>query len=423
MTRYLAFGARYPRLVLALLVLITLAAGSRLGELELQLSAQQMMLLGDDERRYYDACRETFGDSEGLLLFLHDERLLAPEPLAAVREAVAAIEALPGVDGTLSLFSLNHVWVDGDGQVHSNPYLARPPRTPDEAAAWLREALRNPLVRDNLLSGDGRSMAVSVRLGQGAVGPQADRELVAAVDEILRPLKSRLKVAVQIGPPALRQAVSDKILADQQLILPAALALLLLILALLLRRPGTALIPLATATMSVLWTLGLMAQSGIPLSVLTAIVPALLVVVGSTEDIHLLAEYYSGRAAGSPPAAALDRMARLMGLAVLLTFLTTAFGFLSIAANPIQMLREFGRGGGGGGGLQLPHPRSAGARLATVGRRPAGAGEHDGGGPPVPRHRPVAAACGPAAAARAVLAVGAAAGGAGGGRRPYSGRQ
>lgn len=45
---------------------------------------------------------------------------------------------------------------------------------------------------------------------------------------------------------------------------------------------------------------------------LTAIVPALLVVVGSTEDIHLLTEYYAGRALGRLPAVALERMVRHM---------------------------------------------------------------------------------------------------------------
>lgn len=340
-TGYLAIGARYPRLVLTLVALVTVMAGSRLGDLELDLSARQMML-EDDLRLHYEACRSTFGGGDGLLLFFSDDRLLTPDKLQAVREALSSIEALPGVAGTLSLFSLNHVWVDASEQVHSAPYLARPPRTPAEASAWVKEALRNPLVAGNLLSRDGRSMAVSVRLREDDAGPRADRDLVAAVDGILASLKPQIDTAFQIGPPAVRQALSDKIAADQRLLLPAAVGLLLVVLGLTLRWPSAALIPFVTASVSVVWTLGLMAHLGIPVNVLTAIVPALLVVVGSTEDIHLLAEYHAGRAAGDTPDTALERMVRYMGLAVLLTFVTTAFGFASIAANPIPLMREFG---------------------------------------------------------------------------------
>ena len=109
-----------------------------------------------------------------------------------------------------------------------------------------------------------------------------------------------------------------------------------------LRRPNGAIIPLLTAGLSVLWTLGLMAALAIPLNMMTAIVPVLLIIIGSTEDIHLISEYYEGTLAGKRRRTAVRYMARRMGLAVFLTFLTSYLGFLAIAVNPIDVLREFG---------------------------------------------------------------------------------
>ena len=100
--------------------------------------------------------------------------------------------------------------------------------------------------------------------------------------------------------------------------------------------------PLATAVTSVVWTLGLMAWLGIPVNVMTSIVPALLIIIGSTEDIHLLAEYHARRGEGLSPRKGMKRMARNMGLAVTLTFLTTWMGFASIAFNSLDLLRQFG---------------------------------------------------------------------------------
>jgi predicted RND superfamily exporter protein/CRP-like cAMP-binding protein len=100
--------------------------------------------------------------------------------------------------------------------------------------------------------------------------------------------------------------------------------------------------PVATAGLSVVWTLGFMAWLGIPVNIMTSIVPALVIVIGSTEDIHLLAEYAAGIQAGLSKRAALARMADRMGVAILLTFVTTYVGFLSIALNDIELLYQFG---------------------------------------------------------------------------------
>jgi diguanylate cyclase (GGDEF)-like protein len=97
-----------------------------------------------------------------------------------------------------------------------------------------------------------------------------------------------------------------------------------------------------TAGLSVIWTLGLMAAVDIPLNVMTSIVPALLIIVGSTEDIHLLSEYQVGLQQRSKHPQALEFMAANMGMAVTLTFFTTALGFLSIALNRIDLLVQFG---------------------------------------------------------------------------------
>jgi len=140
----------------------------------------------------------------------------------------------------------------------------------------------------------------------------------------------------------MRSDLTGKILGDQRVILPLAVLVLLLTLAFSLRRANAAVIPLATAGLSVVWTLGFMAALGIPINIMTSIVPALVIIIGSTEDIHLLAEYAAGIREGLTRPAAIGRMADKMGMAVLLTFITTYFGFLSIALNRIELLYQFG---------------------------------------------------------------------------------
>jgi hypothetical protein len=124
--------------------------------------------------------------------------------------------------------------------------------------------------------------------------------------------------------------------------MPFAIASLLLALFVMLRQLVDVLTPLLTAAISILWTLGFMAWLGVPLNVVTSTIPILLLVVGSTEDIHLIAEFRRAQRDGEPVATAQAHMARKMGRTVLLTFVTTWAGFLSVGLSDIEALRQFG---------------------------------------------------------------------------------
>jgi len=91
-----------------------------------------------------------------------------------------------------------------------------------------------------------------------------------------------------------------------------------------------------------LWTLALMAALDIPVNVMTSIIPALLVIIGSTEDIHLLTEYRSASANRETKSRAFFVLARNMWLAVTLTFITTYLGFLSVSVGHLELLQQFG---------------------------------------------------------------------------------
>ena len=214
--------------------------------------------------------------------------------------------------------------------------------TPDEAARVRADATRNPLVRDNLISTDGRTLAINVFLERRVGDTSFDHNATEAIEQTIAAFAGQLEAVFQIGMSAIRADMTERIRRDQRVFLPLAVLVLLLTLAFTLRRVTAALLPFCTAGLSVVWTLGFLAVTGIPINIMTSIVPALVVVIGSTEDIHLLAEYAAGIREGQERPAAIGRMADNMGRAVLLTFVTTYVGFLSIALNDIQLLQQFG---------------------------------------------------------------------------------
>jgi len=110
-----------------------------------------------------------------------------------------------------------------------------------------------------------------------------------------------------------------------------------------LRSSTAALVPLITAGLSLIWTLGMMGWAGIPLNILSAMLPTLIIVIGSTEDTHMLAAFLSetGKHPDRDRAFHIRCMIRKMGVPLLLTILTTALGFAGNIFSGIDLIRDF----------------------------------------------------------------------------------
>ncbi len=341
MQRLLTLAAHRPWLVFVVLITITLAAASQLPSLRIEITAEGMMVNLPNSLADYEHSLQTFGSDSITVIYLEDEDLLRSDKLKAIQRALHRIEAIPQVTHTTSLFSLRYLRTE-DGFTYTSPYFSPVPGSQSAIRQHADAALLNPLIERNLLSRDGKAMAINVYLDVTDYYRGFDEELSSALDQAIAPLRGDLRRVFQLGDPRIRADISEQIRSDLKLTLPLALVVLSLSLWFIFRRSCTALIPLLTAGMSVIWTFGLMATLDMPVNVMTSIIPALLVVIGSTEDIHLIAEYQSGIQRGFTSSGSTHLMAKHMGTAILLTFVTTSLGFISIVFNRIDLLQQFG---------------------------------------------------------------------------------
>jgi predicted RND superfamily exporter protein/CRP-like cAMP-binding protein len=324
---------------LLVIIFLSLIAGSQLPKLTFDVSTANKLVVDDDDLAFYRKTVDTFGADSVIITYFEDPALNTPDRLLALKQVLEAIGSDSSVQKIDSLFSLPHLR-SIDGEVKAAPYLQQVPSTAKEVQALLAQALRNPFASNNLLAASGTAMIAVVYLQPQLTDAELD-SVSAHIDSVLGQLNT-FEHAFQLSTPFINQAVEERIDQDVRTTLPIAFGILLMALALALRRPSGMLVPAATASLSVVWTLGAMAALDIPVNVLTSIVPALLIIIGSTEDIHLLTEYQAQRNQGHAKATALHQMAQNMGGIIALTFFTTYLGFLSITLNDIELLSQFG---------------------------------------------------------------------------------
>ncbi|MCU7845070.1 MAG: MMPL family transporter [Candidatus Thiodiazotropha sp. (ex Monitilora ramsayi)] len=340
MKNYFNLAAAHPWSVAILILLVSVASGSQLYQLKIHVSPQALAVESDSAKRIYERSVETFGADSITQVVIRDRNLFNHEILRHIRSTIDRIEALPFVQKTESLFNVPHLQVV-DEFVSTAPYLGTDPMTAGEADSLRKAALENSFVRRILLSEDGTILAINVYLNDDADDADYSARAAEGIETAIHRLRPNVDEVFQIGMPSIRTFVRDAITQDQRVMLPLSVLVLFLSLLLFLRGLA-AVIPLLTAGLSVLWILGGMAALGIPVTVMTAIVPVLVIIIGSTEDIHLISEYREAVISGYGQRRALVHMAMRKGLAVVLTFLTSYLGFLAVSANSIQLMREFG---------------------------------------------------------------------------------
>lgn len=342
MRKFLLWSQSNPWIVIFTVLIVTLVALYGARNLRVDASTEGMMIQGDPAQDYYRETLEKFGTDNITVVFIKDRTLFTPEKMAALDDLVFAFEELKGVSKVESLYSVTN-FKGVEGGLETNPLIEWPPETREEAEDIRADALRSPIFRDSLISEDGTVTAINLFVEKDPGDPEFNIKFSRAVDKILASFDDRFDTLFQIGLSYTRRMITENILGDTVKLVPLAAFVLLLTLVISMRSASGALLPMLTAGSSIIWTAGFMGFADIPLNVLTVIVPALTIVIGSTEDIHILSEYLEGiEEAGGVRSEAIRIMAGKVGTAVMLTSLTTFIGFLSVTMNQIVMLKQFG---------------------------------------------------------------------------------
>jgi len=331
---------KHWRLCLFLVSALTLVALPLARQVRLDLGVESLYPSSSQAVADYERTRATFGTDEVAAIHAEDAQLFTVERLAALQVIHQQLAQLTFVERIESIFTLPDLRDEG-GMISTSPVLAKLPQTAAQAAQARQRAITNPLLRGQLVSSDGTTLMLILRLS-----PEYRRmdvaEAARRIDAILAPHQDAFTRLFQLGDPFTQSWMRGQMAADQRLILPLALAFVLVLLTLTQRNFWAGLIPIVNAGIAILWTLALMRLLDLPVNFLNSILPALIVIIGATSDVHFVHEFRDHLRQGMDGAAALAATARRLALPLLLTSTTTVLGFATTALSDLPILRDFG---------------------------------------------------------------------------------
>ncbi|WP_423126391.1 efflux RND transporter permease subunit [Gaoshiqia sp. Z1-71] len=200
-----------------------------------------------------------------------------------------------------------------------------------------------PFYRGLLYNPEAHVYMLAVTVNKDKMASKAREKLVLAIKDRCDRYseESALKVHYS-GLPYIRVINSIHIKKEIFLFSALAMALCIITLFLFFRSFKAVLIPMLIVSTGVVWAMGTMSLLGFKITLLTGMIPSLLIVIGIPNSIYMLNKYHHEFRAHGNKIKSLQRVIIKIGNATFLTNLTTASGFATFVITNSEILRQFG---------------------------------------------------------------------------------
>lgn len=338
MDAYARWLVRHPFAVVLAYLLLTAVLAFSAARIRIEGSLESILPSRDPAIEYYRSIRATFGSDDIAVVGIVAPDLLSSGTLAKIDRVTRRLEAVKGVDRVMSLTNA----VDPSVDVFDPPPLVpKLDLSAGEIAALKTKLASTPIFANNLVGRDFKGAAINVFFEDLSDAQYADLGIDEQVERIIDE-ESGPEQFLFTGAGHIKRAVVGQMRQDLLRFTPIALALVLLVLWLSFRRFRAVVLPLVYVTSSVLWTLGAMALLGKAINLGTFVLPPLLLVIGSSYAVHLLARYYEHVAGEKVHSEAVRRTIEHVWQPLVISALTTAIGFGALAVNRITAIRDLG---------------------------------------------------------------------------------
>lgn len=305
-------------------LLLTLAAGISLLAVRFDDGLSKVFVSDTEYYQNYRAYLDDFSVGEGDLLVVMQADDFADGPVfQAVRDFIFEVQFEDQIAGLISPFSFD---VDPGAEV---------------AGAFDRLWQDNPAFR-RFLSEDRKVMLISLIVAPNGHDNTVPlyHQITAMTDDVLTP--AGIKTVVT-GNPVLRDNIVAALFDDFLLLIVIGAVLGTAVSALALRSLVLALVSALTSLNALVWMLGLFGAVGLTVNVVTVSLPVLVLVLSFASSIHLTFE--ARRQARALEPAPVWRAVRRIGMACVLTTITTSAAFASLMTSPSGLISNMGLAG------------------------------------------------------------------------------
>ncbi|TSE05475.1 efflux RND transporter permease subunit [Aquimarina algiphila] len=295
----------------------------------------------------YQKFLEKFGEEGNLIVMaVKDSSLFTPTKLKAWNDFNNSFKEYEEIDLVISIADLKKLTKkDNPARFELIPFIKDSSYTEKQVTSYKDELFNKlPFYEGLVYSKKSQTVQSALYLKKDIVNTKIRKKFIIdvlqpAVEAFEKEYDMDIKIS---GMPYIRTMNSQNIMDEISVFILAALLVTSLIFFFFFRSLRATLISMTAVIIGVMWAFGLLGILEYEITVLTAIIPPLVIVIGIPNCIFLINKYQQEIKKHGNKAKSLQRVITKVGNATLMTNVTTASGFATFALTESKLLKEFG---------------------------------------------------------------------------------
>lgn len=334
--------------ILAIIFVLTVFLGFQWKNLSMTYTEANLLPQKHIVNKQYQDFLNKFGEEGNLIVIgFKDKTFFTPKAYSAWNELMTGLKNTNEVELVVSLNDLKKLQKDTISEKFELASLVDQSKTKDVAYLQkIKSELFNnlPFYEGLLFNKQSGSIRSAIYLNKNIVNTAGRKtfivdNLVPKIEKFEKTTGIDLRVS---GMPYIRTINAENMKGEIGLFIGAALFITSLIFFLFFRSALATIISIFILLLSVVWSFGTLGLFQYKITILTAIVPPLIIVIGITNCIFLINKYQQEIKLHNNQAKALQRVISKIGVSTLMTNLTTAAGFATFMITGNDLLFEFG---------------------------------------------------------------------------------
>ena len=338
----------YRITILVVIAAITIFLGLQWKNLNMTYTEANLLPKKHIVNRQYDDFLSKFGEEGNLIVIgFKDPKFFTPKAFAAWNELMTGLKNSKGVELVVSLNDLKKLQKDTlAGKFELVPFINQNQTVNPAYLQKIKLELFNnlPFYEGLLFNKKSGSIRSAIYLKKSIVNTEERKtfileNLIPKIEKFEKATGIDLRVS---GMPYIRTINAENMKGEIGLFIGAALLITSLIFFLFFRSYRATFISIFILIFGVMWSFGTLGLFHYRITILTAIIPPLIIVIGITNCIFLINKYQQEIKLHNNQAKALQRVISKIGVSTLMTNLTTAAGFATFMITGNDLLFEFG---------------------------------------------------------------------------------
>ena len=343
--RLAKFVLKFRGPLLILLLAITVVMGYYASKVKLSYEFSKAIPTDNPKYKDYISFKAKFGDDGNLLVAgIQTNSLFTLQTFNAYKDLYLQLRKVKYVEDILSIPSAVMLVKDSvTEKLTAQKIFPDSILTQQALDSTAAKFFNLPFYRGRFYNPDTKAYLMGVRINKEILSSKGRTEVINNIIKIVTQFEEKTKTEVHLsGLPLIRTVVADRIQNEMKYFLFGSLLLSALILLLFFRSVSTTLLSLLVVILGVIWSTGVLYLCGYQITLLTALIPCLVVVIGIPNCIYFINKYHSSYIQQGDKEKSLVDMVSKMGVVTLFCNLTAAIGFAVFALTRSAILQEFG---------------------------------------------------------------------------------